>query len=86
MGEEKASDVVIEITLRYTGKHIDLLVPGGITFDRLTQLIRHGFAAKGTALPERFALVLDDKALAVSGHDIITSFGIADGDRLTIET
>ena len=77
---------MIEITLAHAGKHIDLLVPGGITYDRLAQLIRDGFAARGTILPAGFALVLDGKALAVSGHDLITSFGIANGDRLTIQT
>ncbi|MDR6865513.1 putative ubiquitin-like protein YukD [Microbacterium resistens] len=75
---------MIEITLEYIGKHIDLLVPGGITFDRLTQLIRDGFAAKGTMLPEGLSLLFKDKAFAVSGCDVISSFGIGNGDRLQI--
>lgn len=76
---------MIEITLVYMNRHIDLLVPGAVTFDRLTQLVRDGFAAKGTVLPEGFSLVLDDKALAVSGYDVISSFGIGNGDRLQIK-
>lgn len=77
---------MIEVTLGYAGKHIDLLVPGEVTFDRLTQLIRDGFATKGMVLPEGFSLALDDKALAVSGYDVVSSFGIGNGDRLLIET
>jgi hypothetical protein len=77
---------MIEITLVHMSKQVDLLVPGAVTFDRLTQLVREGFAAKGTALPEGFSLVLDDKALAVSGYDVVSSFGIGNGDRLHIKT
>lgn len=76
---------MIEITLIHMGRHIDLLVPGAVTFDRLTELIREGFAAKGTTLPDRFSLVLEDKALVVSGNDVISSFGIGNGDRLRIK-
>ena len=77
---------MIEITLVHMNKHVDLLVPGAVTFDRLTQLVREGFAAKGTVLPEGVSLVLDDKALAVSGYDVVSSFGIGNGDRLHIQT
>ncbi|MEV8213081.1 EsaB/YukD family protein [Leifsonia sp. NPDC077715] len=75
---------MIEITLVFHGRQIDLLVPGGVTFDRLRQLIHDAFAEKGTVLPGGFSLVLDDKYLAVSGHDVIAAFGIANGDRLRI--
>lgn len=77
---------MIEVTLEHEGKQIDLAVPGAVTFDRLNNLIREGFAAKGTALPEGFTFVLDDKALAVSGFDVLSSFGIGNGDRLQIQT
>ncbi|NQX13883.1 hypothetical protein HQQ80_19825 [Microbacteriaceae bacterium VKM Ac-2855] len=75
---------MIKITLEYTGKRIDLLVPSKVTFDRLTQLIREGFAAKEIALLRGFSVKLNDKALAVSGYDLISSFGIGNGDRLHI--
>jgi uncharacterized ubiquitin-like protein YukD len=75
---------VIEITLELSGKQVDLAVPGEVTFDRLTELIRDGFAAKGTALPEDFVLAFDDKALAVSGYDLVSAFGVGNGDRLQI--
>lgn len=77
---------MIEVTLEHAGKQVDLSVPGEVTFDRLTQLIRDGCAARGMALPEGFSLALDDKALAVSGYDVISSFGIGNGDRLQIQT
>lgn len=77
---------MIEITLVYAHRQIDLLIPGGISFHRLRQLIRDAFAAKGMALPDDFCLVLEEKALAVSGHDFISSFGIGNGDRLQIVT
>ncbi|MFT4189017.1 MAG: hypothetical protein QM621_10610 [Aeromicrobium sp.] len=75
---------MIEVTLEHMGKHVDLVVPGEVTFDRLAELIRDGFAAKGTALPADFSLSLDDKALDVSGYDAVSSFGIGNGDRLRI--
>lgn len=77
---------MIEITLVYRGKQIDLLVPGEVTFDRLHRLIAEAFAAKGMVLPDGFSLVLDGKALVVSGYDLIASFGVAHGDRLQITT
>ena len=43
---------MIEITLAYAQRQIDLLVPAAVRFDRLRQLIRDAFAAKGTVLPE----------------------------------
>jgi hypothetical protein len=86
VGEKKAGGVVIEITLVHAHRQIDLLVPAAVRFDRLRQLIRDAFAAKGTVLPDGFSFTLDDKALAVSGHDFISSFGIGNGDRLQIVT
>jgi uncharacterized ubiquitin-like protein YukD len=77
---------VIEITLVFLGKQIDLLVPGEVTFDRLRRLIGEAFAAKGMVLPDGFSLALDGKALAVSGYDFIASFGVSNGDRLQIMT
>jgi uncharacterized ubiquitin-like protein YukD len=77
---------VIEITLTFHGKQIDLLVPGAVTFDRLTRLIGDAFADKGTRLPDGFSLALDDKALVMSGSDLVSSVGVANGDRLRIET
>jgi len=77
---------MIEITLVYAQRQIDLLVPAAVRFDRLRQLIRDAFAAKGTSLPDDFSFAFDDKALAVSGHDFISSFGIGNGDRLQIVT
>lgn len=77
---------MIEITLVHAHRQIDLLVPAAVRFDRLRQLIRDAFAAKGTVLPDGFSFALDDKALAVSGHDFISSFGIGNGDRLQIVT
>lgn len=77
---------MIEITLIFRGKQIDLLVPGEVTFDRLRRLIRDAFAAKGMVLPDGFSLTLDDKALVVSGNDLVASFGVANGDRLQIIT
>jgi uncharacterized ubiquitin-like protein YukD len=76
---------MIEVTLEFAGKQLDLLVPSGVTFDRLSQLVRDGFAAKGTALPDVFAVAPADKALVVSGHDYLSSFGIGNGDRLQID-
>lgn len=76
---------MIEVTLEFAGKNIDLVVPGAVTFGRLSQLIRDGFAAKGTALPEGFTLALDDKALTLSSHDYVSSFGVGNGDRLQIK-
>ncbi|GAB3575499.1 hypothetical protein GCM10027406_07080 [Leifsonia lichenia] len=77
---------MIEITLVFQGKQIDLVVPGAVTFDRLRRLIGVAFAEKGTLLPDDFSLALDDKALVVSGHDVIASFGVGNGDRLQIMT
>jgi uncharacterized ubiquitin-like protein YukD len=77
---------VIEITLTFRGKQIDLLVPGGVTFDRLTGLIGDAFADKGIRIPSGFSLALDDKALVVAGADLVSSVGVADGDRLQIMT
>lgn len=77
---------MIEVTLDHDGKQIDLVVPDAVTFERLTQLILAGFAAKGTVLPEGFSFAIDDKALAVSGFDVLSSFGIGHGDRLYIQT
>ena len=77
---------MIEITLVHAHRQIDLLVPAAVRFDRLRQLIQDAFAAKGTVLPDGFSFALDDKALAVSGYDFITSFGIGNGDRLQIVT
>lgn len=77
---------MIEITLVFLGKQIDLLVPGEVTFDRLRRLIGDAFAAKGMVLPDGFSLALDGKALVVSGYDVIASFGVANGDRLQIMT
>lgn len=84
MGEAKAGEGVIEVTVELSGKQVDLVVPGEVTFDRLAALIRDGFALRGTALPERFTLMLRDKALAVSGYDTVSAFGIGNGDRLRI--
>lgn len=77
---------MIEITLIFQGKHIDLVVPGEITFDRLRRLIGAAFAEKGMLLPDDFSLALDDKALAVGGYDFIAAFGVGNGDRLQIMT
>jgi uncharacterized ubiquitin-like protein YukD len=77
---------VIEITLVYAHRQIDLRVPGAVRFERLRQLIRDAFAAKGMVLPDDFSFLLEDKALAVSGYDFISSFGIGNGDRLQIVT
>lgn len=77
---------MIEITLVQGHRQIDLRVPRAVRFDRLRQLIREGFAAHGTELPADFSFALDDKALAVSGYDYISSFGIGNGDRLQIVT
>ncbi|GAA4143858.1 EsaB/YukD family protein [Leifsonia shinshuensis] len=77
---------MIEITLVQGHRQIDLLVPRAVRFGRLRQLILEAFAAKGTALPDDFSFALDDKALAVSGYDYISSFGIGNGDRLQIVT
>lgn len=77
---------MIEITLVFQGKQIDLLVPREVTFDRLRRLIGAAFAEKGMLLPGDFSLALDDKALAVSGSDVIASFGVGNGDRLQITT
>jgi len=77
---------VIEITLAYLGKQIDLLVPGEVTFDRLRQLIGEAFAARGLVLPEGFSFVLEGKDLAASRNDVIASFGVGNGDRLRIMT
>jgi hypothetical protein len=77
---------MIEITLVFQGKQIDLLVPREVTFDRLRRLIGAAFAEKGMLLPGDFSLALDDKALAVSGSDVIASFGVGTGDRLQITT
>ena len=77
---------MIEITLVHAHRQIDLLVPGAVRFDRLRQLVREAFAAKGMVLPDEFSFAFDDKALAVSGHDFISSFGIGNGDRLQIVT
>jgi len=77
---------VIEITLVLQGKQIDLVVPGEVTFDRLRGLIGAAFAEKGLVLPGDFSLALDDKALGLSGSDVIASFGVGNGDRLRIMT
>ncbi|PPF10260.1 EsaB/YukD family protein [Rathayibacter rathayi] len=77
---------MIEVTLEHAGKLIDLLVPSEVTVNRLTQLIREGCVARGLALPKGFSLALNDKAFAVSGYDVISSFGIGNGDRLQIGT
>lgn len=77
---------MIEITIVQGNRQIDLLVPRAVRFDRLKQLIREAFAAMGAALPDDFSFALDDKALAVSGYDYISSFGIGNGDRLQIVT
>jgi uncharacterized ubiquitin-like protein YukD len=77
---------MIEITLTFVNKQIDLLVPGEVTFDRLQRLIGEAFAARGHALPEGFSLALEGKDLAVSRYDVIGSFGIGNGDRLQITT
>lgn len=75
---------MIEVTLEFTGKQIDLLVPSEVTFHQLTQLIRDGFAARGTILPEEFSFEFPDKAITVSGYDLVSSFGIGNGERLRI--
>lgn len=77
---------MIEITLVFEGKQIDLLVPGEVTFDRLRRLIGEAFAARGLVLPEGYSLALDGKDLAVSRYDVIASFGVGNGDRLQITT
>ena len=75
---------MIEITLVFQGKQIDLVVPGEVTFDRLRRLIGDALAHQGVVLPEGFSLRLHDKAFAVSGHDLVSSFGVGNGDRLQI--
>ena len=73
---------MIEITIIYLNKQLDLVVPGGVTFDRLTQLIGAALTEKGVILPRNgFALVLEGKALTASGSDLISSFGVGNGDR-----
>ncbi|WP_158861878.1 EsaB/YukD family protein [Leifsonia sp. AG29] len=75
---------MIEVTLVLDGKELDLLVPGRTTFDRLQRLIREGFASRDVALPADYSLALADKALVISGGDIIESFGVGNGDRLYV--
>ena len=75
---------MIEVTLEHAGRYIDLRVPRAVTLDRLTQLIRDGFAAKGATLPDGFSLAFEDKPLAVSGSSVLASFGIGNGDRLRV--
>lgn len=76
---------MIEITLVFGDKYIDLRVPGRVTFERLRQLISEAFAAKGTILPTEFVLAQGDKELVVSGADLIASFGVGNGDRIHIK-
>lgn len=77
---------MIEVTLVFGQRQIDLLVPSQITFLRLTHLIQRAFAEKGVTLPDGMTLALADKALAVGGYDMISSFGVGNGDRLQILT
>lgn len=77
---------MIEITLEFRGRQIDLLVPGEVTLDRLRRLIGDAFAAKGVVLPDGYDLALDGKALVLGGYDVIASFGVGNGDRLRITT
>jgi uncharacterized ubiquitin-like protein YukD len=70
----------------HSGKHVDLLIPGEVTFDRLRRLLHEAFAAKGVALPDGFTLALGDKSIAVGDHDLVASSGVADGDRIHIVT
>lgn len=77
---------MIEITLVHEHRQIDLLIPGAIRFERLRQLIGHAFAARGLVLPDDFTLALEDKSFAASRYDLISAFGIGNGDRLKIVT
>lgn len=77
---------MIEMTLELEQKQIDLLLPKGIAFYRLKYLIREAFAEKGMILPEGFTLSLRDKAIDVGEYDLVSSFGIASGDRFQIVT
>ena len=70
---------MIEITLTHSGKQIDLLIPGEVTFDRLGRLLREAFAGRGVALPKEFALALGDKALAVNLRGVVNGVTAADG-------
>lgn len=76
---------MIAVTVTIGNSHEDLWVPGDVTFARLRQLIQEGLAAKGILLPGGLSLSLADKILVVSDHDMVSSFGISDGDRLHIE-
>lgn len=86
MGEKKTGEDMIEITLMLGDKYIDLRVPGQVTFERLQQLIAEAFAEKGTILPAGFVLEQSDKEFEVSGADLITSFGVGNGDRIHIKS
>lgn len=77
---------MIEITLVFHGREVDLAIPGRVTFDRLGQLLRAAFAEKDVTLPADFTFEVGAKALAVSGADLIASFGVGNGDRLHITT
>lgn len=75
---------MIEVTIEWADRRTDLLVPTGVSFARLADLLRKGFAAKGRPLPDAFSLDFLDKAVAAGPADLVSAFGIANGDRVRI--
>lgn len=75
---------MIEITLVLEGKEQDLVIPTKVTFGRLKILIAEALAENGRRLPVGFQLVLKGKSFELGEFDLISDFGISNGDSLGI--
>lgn len=75
---------MIEITLIYQGREIDLLIPSRITMKHLNELLLGMFQENKLEFPSNVRFVWKDKDFQLGEQDILSDFRISNGDRLEL--
>lgn len=75
---------MIEITLIYQEREIDLLIPSRITTKRLRELLIGMFQENKLEFPDNAIFSWKDKDFQLGEQDILSDFRISNGDRLEL--
>lgn len=76
----------IEISLEWTGKQVDLAVPGTVNAERLVELLSQAFKANKQELPEKWSFIVKGKSMPLDSGLTLQELGLGNGDMLQLMT
>ena len=76
----------IEISLEWSGKQVDLAVPGTVNADRLIELLSQTFKTNKQELPEEWSFIVKGKSMPLDSGLTLQELGLGNGDILQLMT